>query len=567
MKQSNLLLIHLLFSIISYGQVSTVVWGEDLKIKNDPDRVKIITADESGVYIQDAKERYYIFGETGNATLIKFDKSLNKVYEVNYKKDLKGKEINRLMAFKNKLFIFTDTYNKPTNEMVCYASEIDKNTGNLNGVWKEIIRLPQGKKDFYYDVKIAPSVDSSVMVVTADISNDEKSKLKVAIIDELLNQKSVTSIDIDVPGPLFAPEDIILTPDQKIIVTGNVYEEEQIKKKEKVFFFKKVSIEMYNLTGGKEMEFPTQTEGKLLKRAKVVCCKNGLIFVCGFFSYDARTKKVEGILVNKFDPKNGSLMLTGVETFDATILKDFESEGEEDANSKTKRDKEPEKETEISVDYIFRKVDEGNDNSIIITAEKFTIVNSSYFTYVESNLPRDRYEKKILYTYLCGNLLMLKIKNDGKIGFMKIVPKVQAEIHNSYDSDLEKVSPFDYSTNVNFIAPGSGKPNFGSFNYIHQPGKLIYYINDHIKNAEVTQNGDRVKIVSNYEKSKCFSLTLDTEDGSVIREKVFSNNDQPVGMIRHGFATQNELYFLGFRENKLSTLAKASIRLGKISIK
>ena len=108
MKRFITLMISCFFVFALHAQNSSVFWGDDMKIKRGTTELNIITADQSGVYVQEGGLRAFTIG-LRNMTGVKFrkfDKFYNEVYEEDYKQELKGKDLNRIVPFDNKLFIF-----------------------------------------------------------------------------------------------------------------------------------------------------------------------------------------------------------------------------------------------------------------------------------------------------------------------------------------------------------------------------------------------------------------------------------------------------------------------------
>lgn len=152
-----------------------------------------------------------------------------------------------------------------------------------------------------------------------------------------------------------------------------------------------------------------------------------------------------------------------------------------------------------------------------------------------------------------------RLNSDGSIRFLNIIPKSQVETIRQSTGGGYTRPPVVTSL---FIC--GGLPFYSSFNCIPYKNKLIYYFNDNNKNAAVTGAGDKIKSAINFRKSSCFTLTLDLETGAVTRKMLFTNEDEPMAMVRHGMLTGNDLYIVAYKN---SMLGKSSIKLGKITVK
>jgi len=431
MKRFITLMISCFFVFALQAQNSSVFWGDDMKIKRGTTELNIITADQTGVYVQEGGVRAFTIG-LRNMTGVKFrkfDKFYNEVYEEDYKQELKGKDLNRIVPFDNKLFIFADDYDKKQKQFITYAAEIDKNTGKLKGDWKQIVTIPRENRTDDYEFAIVPSADSSSMVLVANISNKDFTTIKVVVIDENLVQKSATDINLEFTKNTYSLMDVLFTNDQKIIVTGKVFEEVQVKKKRTRLMFKKLSMEKYDIAGKKLFDLPTVAAGRIMLSAKVVSNKKGELFVCGFFSNDPKSKEVNGIIVNRINPETGDIILSSEKIIEPGMVGKYDEDGDDDKDAETKKDKAESKKAAdnddvdgFPSDYIFRRIYIGQDNSILLIAERYRYET---YTYTESSYTNGQwtYRTVTVHRYTCGDIMTTRLNSDGSIRFLNIIPK------------------------------------------------------------------------------------------------------------------------------------------------
>jgi hypothetical protein len=561
MKYAICTIAFLLFLFFSHAQKVSVVWGENLKIKKGTTEMNIVTADKSGVYVQEEDLRPFGFAHVNNRMKIKFrkfDKDYNEVYELDYVDELKDKEFNRIVPFKDKLFLFADDYDKKARQFITYAVELDKSSGRIKGALKEIAVIPRDDRNDRYDFIVVPTVDSSAMVLVADISNKAYVRIKVAVMNESLEPVSNTDINLSFAKDTYELDDLLYTMDSKIVVTGKVFEEVQVNKKRTRKVFKKVSLERFNLEGKKEAEFPTITGGKMLLSAKVVTNANRDVFVCGYYTNDFKDKKVNGIVVNRINPLNGEVIMASEKAIDPSMIGKFTEDDTEETEKKGKS-KELEGELEgFASNYRFKKVIIGQDNSIILIAEQYEV---DIRTSVQTNTVNGQIQTRTTttYYYTSGDIMTTLIGSDGNIKFSSVIPKRQRESTGMSSSSVGYGIVFSGS----FFVTG-GMPFYSSFNCIPYRNKLFFFFNDHGDNGAVTQQGQSAKKVSNFSKSDCYSLMLDMETGKVTRKMLFTNNDEPTAMVRHGMVLNNELYLVALR---WSMLGKSTIKLGRIQVK
>jgi hypothetical protein len=563
MKHTICTVLLLLFSFFSYAQKASIVWGDNLKIKKGTTEMNIITADKSGVYVQEEDVKAMGFAHVNNRLRIKFrkfDSDYNEIFERDYDDELKGKGFNRIIPYKDKLYLFADDYDKKAKQFITYAVELDKTNGQMKGQLKEIAVIPREENDDRYDFIVVPSVDSSAMVIVADISNKEYAKVKVLLMSESLAIISNTDIDLSFAKNTYVMDDVLYTRDRKIVVTGRVFEDVQVSKKRSKKVFKKVVLEKYGLDGRKEVEYPSTTAGRLLISAKVVTNGIGDFFICGYYTNDFKEKMINGFVVNRINPLTGEVLMTSEKAIDPSMADKFK---DDDQDEDVKKDKSKRQESDEGLEgfassYRFKKVLIGQDNSIVLIAEQFELdVNTTTETSFQNGTYRTR--TTVIYNYTSGDIMTTRIGSDGSIKFVTIIPKWQIE--------RTGISTSTTYTRVgvlwSFFRLG-GMPFYSSFGCIPYNKKLFFFFNDHSSNAEVTQQGEIAKKVTNFGKSDCYSLMMDMDTGKITRKMLFTNEDEPIAMVRHGLELNNELYLVGLR---WSMLGKSTIKLGKIIVK
>ena len=101
------------------------------------------------------------------------------------------------------------------------------------------------------------------------------------------------------------------------------------------------------------------------------------------------------------------------------------------------------------------------------------------------------------------------------------------------------------------------------------PGKNTFslLINDNPANATVTGVGQKVKGMINPQKSNAYLINIDLASGNITRKFIFSNDDNPPPMLRHGVAFGNTFYIIGKKMATFGMLAKPKIAIGRIVFK
>ena len=110
-----------------------------------------------------AMKSYFVIGVTvrESGTLIKMDRNLSDViYQVNYNKELKGKEFDEFFVLKDKLFLMARVYNKKERTLTLLAAEVDKSSGELKSDFVEITNWQKEEKSDNINYKVAANAVS-----------------------------------------------------------------------------------------------------------------------------------------------------------------------------------------------------------------------------------------------------------------------------------------------------------------------------------------------------------------------------------------------------------------------
>jgi hypothetical protein len=550
MKQHLLIFILTVFVTTLFAQNSTVTWSSDIKLKRQSGEIVLITADKTASYFLEDLAPFTI-GLKGGVKIKKYDNSFNEVYTEDLSNDLKGKYFKRFLTFKDRLFIIAFTRENKDNQYVIYAAEINKMNGALSSGWKELATVFRDGKLTSHEFTFIPSADSSSMVLVANSSKVEQASYKVVVLDEQLKIISATDILMKFAKKIYELTDVLFTPDKKIIITGKEFAEIGGKYKDDITFTRLI-IEQYNIAGKKEFDISTISTDRIMLSAKTILNGKGDIFVCAFYSTDAKTKIANGLIFNRINSTNGSVISSSEKEIGPALIGKFVDDPEDKGRLKvTDYNTESTNKTYAYLgNYRFKAVYINDDSSILLIAEKF---KAEYF---------DRsFDSKIytMHRFTSGDLMVTKIGSDGTIKFLNAIPKMQIEETFDYPGSYPLSTDFFYS-----LSNSSGFPKYSSFTALPYKNKLLFYYNDHIKNSTVTKPIQVATAVSNLYKSGGYELILDLENGNVVRKLLFENEKQPIALLRNGKATGYELFLLAFKDGDIG---KSTIRIGKILVR
>jgi hypothetical protein len=159
--------------------------------------------------------------------------------------------------------------------------------------------------------------------------------------------------------------------------------------------------------------------------------------------------------------------------------------------------------------------------------------------------------------------MMTKIDTKGDITWFHVLPKQQREVIQTGSSSGFGGLSFSVGSNF-FDATESNMPFYAGFGVLAGNNSASIIFNDHKKNLTTLELGQRIRKMSYFRKSECFSVDLDLITGKYTRSILFSNDDVPTAMPRLASGLGKDLYIVG-KEDRM--LGKSKIAIAKVSLK
>ncbi len=565
------------------AQNASISWGDEFKLKKGTTDLEVIYADKTGVFVKEshvALKSYFVVGATyrESATLIKLDKSLTEEFRQDFNKELKGKEYERFFFLKNKLFIMASKYNKRDKTLTLYAAELDKKSGELAGEWVEVTSWNKEEKgdDINFNTTFNP--DSSRIVTVSSIEGKEKNNYEIKQFDEKLKQIGKTiAITNEFDPKTFQLEDVIYTKNEKVILVGRMYQfEEGKKKKTKFLQFVNYNIRIYNNEGNMIKEITTDISDKWLVSTKVLQVPNSDIVLAAYYSNNKKDREINGMMIQRISPITGEVINTSLKEINTGLIKkiDETEDEEEEDDEETKKEKSERKklkklqedEEGFSKFTRFRNILYTPDSGLVILSERYREYTYSTTSYQGGSAAMGGMRMTTTWykAYECGNLMMSKIDKSGNISWLNIIPKNQQEVIRIGSNSSFGAGPNFSYTGPNFFVNSANMPFYAGFGILPSNDFITIIFNDHKKNEDVMELGQKVKGIGNFRKSDCFGVKLDLLTGKYTRKYLFSNSDMPIAMPRLGTAIGNFLYIVGKDDR---TFGKTKIAIAKISVK
>ncbi len=564
------------------AQNPTVTWGDEFKLKKGSTDLEVIHADATGVYVKEshmALKGYFVIMATTreSASLIKLDKNLAEIYHNDFNKELKGKEFDQLFFLKDKLFLLATDYSKKSRTLTLFATEIDTNTGEQSGDWQEVTSWEKEEKSDDINYKVSTNADSTRMIIVSTIEGTDKNNYEVRQFDNKLRMVGKpVHISNEFDPKTFVLEDVLYTTNGNVVMVGKNYEYEEGKKKKAKFLqFKNYNIRVYDGSGKQLKEINTDISGKWLVTTKVIQVPAKELILAAFYSNVKKGKEVNGMLVQRIDPASGNVISTSQKELNTSMIKTLEDDNpDDDKDDESKKErKEREKLEKIQNEedgfsrYMrFRKFIYTADKGLVVLAEEFDSYSYSTTTYssgTSSGISFGSGNRTTTYyqVFECGNLMMSRIDASGNINWLQVLPKEQREVIET-GSSSGPANGISFGTN--YFSGGYNWPFYAGFGVLSNDKSVNIFFNDHKKNADVLQLGQKVKKISYFRKTDCFLVKLDPVTGKYTRSVFFSNNDVPTAMPRLGSVHGNDFYMTG-KEDRI--LGKTKIALAKVNMK
>ncbi len=564
------------------AQNASVSWGEEFKLKKGSTDLSVIHADNTGVYVKESHmtlKSYFVIGATmrESATLIKLDKNMNQEYSQDFNKELKGKDYERFFFLKDKLFVLASIYEKKEKKLTLFAAPVDKKNGELSGEFTEVNNWVKESKADDINFNITYNSDSTKMVIVSSIEGREKNNYEVREYDDKLKQIGKTiAISNEFDPKTFQLADVLYTENGNVVMVGRQYEyQEGKKKKSKYLDFSNYNIRVYSPDGSLVKEVNTQINGKWLVTTKVIQLPKRDIVIAAFYSNSKRGSEINGILVQRINPKTGEVIGTSSKEINTSLITKLEDDDDtddgDDENRKERRERKKlekiqNEEDGFSKYMIFRNFLYTPDSGLVILAEKYHHYEYSQTTTSGGGGFGGGMSSRTTWyqVYECGDLMMAKVDRAGEINWFHILPKQQREVIQS-GSSSGYGGGLSFSAGNNFFdANAYNMPFYAGFGVLTGSKSATIIFNDSKRNLNTLELGQRVKKMSYFRKSECFGVDLDLVTGKYTRSILFSNDDVPTAMPRLASGLGKDLFIIG-KEDRM--LGRSKIAIAKLSLK
>lgn len=521
MKQVSLIIsLFTFFSIYSFGQSQSqkvnIEWGPKQKIDKKINLDKIISTDETGIYVLKKKIKG-AFQKYPTLFIEHYDNSLklSKTVELELKAQEKELKFEFIVPLNNNIFIFSSFQNKKLEKKILFIQKLNKKTLQPGKDLKIIAEIDYSKKTSSFSgfFGYTLSKDSSKFLLYSELpfTKDEKERFNLQIFDQNLIQLWKKNITLPYKDDLFRIKKY------KINKEGEPYFLAKVLKPNKTAYKNDELNYDYAVLGfldnGNQLkEYPIKTEDKILTDMHIEINSNQDVFCAGLYS-TAINYQSEGFYFMKISGETKEVEANKFQNFSMNLITQYLTDKE-----KEKINKRMTKGKEIGLKNLWL-------NKIILKNEGGAyLIGQQYYV--------NRFDASTV-KFIYEDIITISMGADGKTEWTEKIAKKQISLN-------------DYGL-------------FSSYALAYANDKLNFIFNDSPKNLHYNGNGE-IKAFSNSKKAITVLVTLDSE-GRKSKEFLYRYKDIEV-FTRSKVCKQsasNEMIVFGRK--------KKSQRLGKIIFK
>jgi hypothetical protein len=388
-------------------------------------------------------------------------------------------QFEELFYLNGTLILFSSFYDKENKISTAYVQTVDA-SGNLQNDLKIIDRIEINDKSEKKDFTFVLSTDSSKIL---EFKNDYNKRGKdfhfsYKVFDYSLNTLFQNDkIALPFSNPNFKIHEYLLDK------SGNFYALTEVEA-EKGNWFKDRPSYLYKIlliepNSSEVKEFDIVLDGKTISDMSFRVNKNQDLIAAGFFSNKGRySDEIAGTFYLSLDGKTKEVKTSGLKVFEKTFLLNFMSARKAQRGDELR---------EFKIDQIIERTDGG---AYMVAEQRYVQTVTSYNgRYVSTD-----------YYYNFNDLIVASINSDGRINWVKAVPKTQVTVndkgpYSSYSMDIS-------GNSINFI------------------------YNDNTRNLAIPNSRD-YRTFGGPKKSTCVLVTLN-DTGDLTRRPLFAERDKKI---------------------------------------
>jgi hypothetical protein len=485
-------------------------------------------------------------------SLIKYDLNYKELFSYKYDKELNNSEVVSIFFVKNKLFLFSFSFDKKKDLYQVFGTTLNKETGKLETPLKEIVSL---NSDFDRQVQLTPNIlllpDSSGFVTSCYYKNGKDEMAQVMITNLNLNKITSASYNYASGDQIFSPVDFVLTDKNELIFLGMDYKIDfGLKKKNTDPFLKAFILKKFSTDGKPLFSNVIKIDNKYLIKAAIKKTETNELLLTGLVCNSRSLEEINGVILHRYDASNGKLISSSELALPAATINNTEAIKKVFGKEKT-------------TDGLLNNLKTPGLFNNPIT--KSTIILTEFFAFkttpfATSSGGSNDYSSN--FTFLNGPLVFIDADQNFNLSKIYTLPKnqVQKTVLSGYFSD----ATLHGADAVSAGFAGQSLDFYSSAGILFHNNKMLILINDNPGNNLVTKIGDNAKVIDNLSISTTFVLVYDFTNGTTIRKPLFNNSGQPIPLLKNATLLGNDIYLFARLPHMLG---KSDYRFIRISIK
>jgi hypothetical protein len=491
-KSTLILAFFVCYSFLSFGQSNNdnveIEWGPVQEVSKKNFLIKVIGADETGIYtLSQSKRQYYI--NKLNPDKLSLTKSVLLETETNGKTRI----VEDIYFLQNNIYAHTSFSNAKTKVNYLFAQSIDKTTLKTNPQLKKLAEINfagfHNRNNGEFNFVVSNDSTKRLVFYNLPYEKGEKEKFGFHVFNqeyELIWEKKVT---LPYKEELFEIKDYQLDNSGNLHLLGKVYRGKTKDKSKGVPNYSYIIL-TYNAESEEVREYPILPKGKYLTEMKIATDKKQDIICAGFYS-NSSAERMKGSYFIKIDHATGDILTQEYKEFSDEFLKQNMTEKEEQkAQKKLDKGKDLELYQYDLNDIVFKE-----DGGYLLIGEQFYIHVSTTYTANGAS--------STTYYYHNNDIIVISMDENGIAEWSTMIAKRQV------------------TTNDNGY--------YNSYTYTYSKGNLFFIFNDNRDNINYKQ-GDYIASY-NKDKNSIVTLAVVDETGKYSRKPLFSAKDAEVRIV------------------------------------
>lgn len=400
-------------------------WGQELKEPSGTFLAKIITSNEAGIYALRQKNSKTSFEGPSKIYLEHYSPQLKlrKSSELEMKFKKKRVELEDVIPFNGKLYLFTSFNNEAKKINYLFAQEVDYRRLQPRGKLIKVAENPTKNRAREGYFKFNISKDSSKLLIYNQ--NPERRKAKetfsVYVYDQELNPLWDKEIKLPFPDQNVEIESYEVDNEGNVYLLALVFDKgsKSIRKGTANYQYR---ILAYTKNGEHRETFPLKLDNYFITDLTFKIANDGHLVCAGFYS-QKQTSSARGTYFFRLNPKTQEVYTNSTKDFDFNLRTADLSNRKKSKAMEAEEEGEIKKQAELqsfSLDHLILR----NDGGAVLVAEQYFVERVNNFNSFNS-FNRGGGQSDFDYYYHYNDLVVANIRPNGEIQWATRIPKEQ----------------------------------------------------------------------------------------------------------------------------------------------